>query len=269
MTGGRFDTDAGALGRRIDAHGRYAERPLEPWLLGLLDPAFGAACLELGCGTGKQTIPLAAAVGESGSVLAVDVSAEALAELADRARAAGPVAPINILRADFDELAAAGCKRRFDRVVSSYALYYSRAPEALISAIGGAIAPGGILCACGPGKGNNDELLRFLATLGAEPAVSGPIELMEEVAPDLIEDSVGPVERHRLENPLRFGSAAALHSYWSSHNSFDPALDGAFRSAAEQHFRCEAEFVTTKRVLALRARAPGEREDAGGKGREV
>ena len=43
-------------------------------LLARLDLAGGESVLEIGCGTGALTLPLAAAVGERGHVVAVDIS---------------------------------------------------------------------------------------------------------------------------------------------------------------------------------------------------
>src|SRR6202035_3524193 len=43
-------------------------------LLARLDLAGGESVLEIGCGTGALTLPLAAAIGERGRVVAVDVS---------------------------------------------------------------------------------------------------------------------------------------------------------------------------------------------------
>ena len=63
--------------------------PLTERMLDLAGLRTGSRVLDVGAGTGEQTLVAAARVGTSGSVLAIDVSAPMLAVAADAARAAG------------------------------------------------------------------------------------------------------------------------------------------------------------------------------------
>ena len=54
-----------------------------------LDLAPGMKVLDAGCGPGRLTLPLAEAVGPQGEVLAMDVQAEMLAQVREKAQAAG------------------------------------------------------------------------------------------------------------------------------------------------------------------------------------
>ena len=49
----------------------------------------GMSAIDLGCGPGRLTLPLAAAVGETGKVLAVDLEPEMLAKVEERCETAG------------------------------------------------------------------------------------------------------------------------------------------------------------------------------------
>jgi len=60
----------------------------------------GDACLDLGCGIGYFTIPLAGLVGPSGSVTAVDLQPEMLVGLRRRAEKAGLLSRIRPHQAD-------------------------------------------------------------------------------------------------------------------------------------------------------------------------
>src|SRR5690606_32536579 len=97
---GSFDTDAAALARRIAAHERYGENDLNAWCFAEMGVASGMAVLDLGCGTGKQTLALAA---RGCRVTAVDVSADALAALGAAAAARG-LDGIRPVQAELDEL---------------------------------------------------------------------------------------------------------------------------------------------------------------------
>ena len=77
MKQSRLNTDVAALQQRIQAHEKYGSFDLNGWILDQLQLAKGLSILELGCGTGKQTLPLAQIIGETGRILAVDIAQSA------------------------------------------------------------------------------------------------------------------------------------------------------------------------------------------------
>jgi SAM-dependent methyltransferase len=124
---GQFNTDAGALARRIQAHEQYGSNDLNEWIFGPLGLRQGLSILDLGCGTGKQTLPMARAVGHAGSVLAVDISQEALRALAEAA-GTGLEYRLHLLRCGLDDLEQHFDVQSFDRVLNSYSLLLREAP---------------------------------------------------------------------------------------------------------------------------------------------
>jgi tRNA G46 methylase TrmB len=64
-----------------------------------LAPRPGARVIDVGCGPGRVTIPLARAVGPGGEVIALDVQAAMLAKVAEKARAER-IANIRLLQSD-------------------------------------------------------------------------------------------------------------------------------------------------------------------------
>ena len=63
-----------ALAPTYDQTGMPFFRPVGARLVELVAPRPGERALDIGCGRGAVTVPLAGAVGADGSVLAVDVS---------------------------------------------------------------------------------------------------------------------------------------------------------------------------------------------------
>jgi len=251
---GRFDRDADALARRIESHERFGSRDLNAWIVQHLAPAPGHRVLDLGCGTGRQTIPLARIVGPTGSVVALDVSSTALAALEQEAVAQGLADRVRPVDVALDDLEPHFDREAFDRVVSSYALYYAEDAPTLFDAIGGVLRPGGVLFFCGPAADNNRELRKFLRAVGHDTAdAPTPAARFMEDAPAWLDGRFSGVSRVAFENPLVFTDPADLLAYWRSHNLFDESLAPAVGAAAERHFRGSSTFVTTKHAIGLRA----------------
>lgn len=257
MIEGLFNTDTEALARRIQAHAQFGARDLDGWVMGHLELREGLRVLDLGCGTGKQVIPVAQAVGAAGSVTGVDLSPDAVETVARRAAETGVADRVRTVQAGLDEADGLLGDARFDRVVSCYALYYTREPRRLFEALARRMEPGGSLFFCGPAPDNNRELKEFHYRLKGDQNAPGiaAAEFMAGMGQQLAREFFATVEVDTFENPLRFDSAEALHTYWSSYNLYDPSLDDAFRTAAADYFSGNAVFETVKRVIGVKARS--------------
>jgi SAM-dependent methyltransferase len=244
---GRFDTDTAALRARNEAHRRFSTGDMTGWALEHLGARSGDRVLELGAGTGQQTLRLAPSVA---SVLAVDASAQSLALLSDEAPA-----NVTTLVERFDDFSRRAMDERFERVLSCYALYYADDQERLIDRVHELLEPGGVLFFCGPSYANNRELRALHFGLrGEQPPGPTPAQrFVEADAPAWCQARFATVERLEFEDEMRFDSAEGLIGYWSSYNLYDPELQDAFRAAAQAHFARHATFVSAKRVVGIRA----------------
>ena len=253
---GRFNTDAEALKKRINAHQKFGSRDINEWIFQHLQPAEAQTILDLGCGTGKQSIPLAGIVGPSGHILAVDVSADALAALMTEAAQKGVSERITPLNCGLDDIPEHLTGKRVDRALSSYSLYYAEHPDVVMTAVRDALRDGGVFFFCGPSRDNNRELKAFHYDVKGTPMppLTGGAAFMEETGPRLARMLFPQVDIVTFENPLRFDSPQALYAYWSSYNLYDPEIDAAFRDAVDAFFRRHNVFATYKRVLGVRAR---------------
>jgi ubiquinone/menaquinone biosynthesis C-methylase UbiE len=255
MVIGKFDTDSEALKRRIESHDQFGSADLNAWIFEHLAPAAGQRVLDLGCGTGKQTVPIAGIVGETGSVVSVDLSESSLTELSEKAKVAGVAGRIQTVCAGLDQIELAIGAKRFDRIISSFSLYYAKSPEELLKKLHTALNPDGIFFFCGPSAQNNAELKKLHYGLMDEPspASTASAMFMEGDGPRIASDLFASVEKFTFENPLSFNSAHALYTYWSSYNLYDESIDSAFREAAARHFEIEVVFKTVKRAVGVKA----------------
>ena len=116
-------------------------RPVAERLVSLVDAHAGDAALDIGCGRGAATVPLAHAVGTSGSVQAVDASSAMVAATRELVADLG-LGQVRVDVADAADLSGFG-NASYDVVVSSLVLFFLADPEVVLKHWAGLLRPGG------------------------------------------------------------------------------------------------------------------------------
>jgi SAM-dependent methyltransferase len=121
---------------------RLFENPetlLGPWV----EP--GLTCLDVGCGTGFFSLPLARMTGEGGRVVCVDVEPWMIRGLERRATKAGLADRIEPIQCREDDLGLSGREGRVDLAVAIHSLHELPDIEHGLEQIAQALRPGGRL----------------------------------------------------------------------------------------------------------------------------
>jgi ubiquinone/menaquinone biosynthesis C-methylase UbiE len=100
----------------------------------------GDACLDLGCGIGYFTIPMAGIVGPSGCVTAADLQPEMLAGVRRRAEKSGLLSRVRLHRVDASGLPF---EAAFDFALAFWMAHEVPDQRSLIQQIRSALKPGG------------------------------------------------------------------------------------------------------------------------------
>lgn len=146
----------------------------------------GERVLEIGCGTGAFTVPLAEAVGAGGEVLGGDISTAMLAGARKRLAEAGRR---NVTLVEADAQTHRFDPGRFDLVASRFGVMFFADPAAAFTNLCAAIRPGGRLCfACWGTLGDNEHwlipyrvALRHLGPPAPKPArAPGPMAFADQ-----------------------------------------------------------------------------------------
>jgi SAM-dependent methyltransferase len=248
---GRFDSDAAALGHRASLNAGAAVHDLEGWIAEQVPVGPGTRVLDLGCGLGKQVFALAPRVVPGGSVLGIDISADAVAAVNRRAGSEA-LSHVSARELSLDDCLGALDGGAYDLVLSSYAIYYARDMMKLLGGLRSLLAPAGQAFICGPGAGTNRELIDLLRAL--LPAGEGPPDISDFIGDDdlaALASRYAEVRPVRLANRIRFRTLEDVLSWWRHHNLFRPSVQEELARALRRNLDQQHEFVLTKNVLGV------------------
>lgn len=133
-------------------HGRFLVSGVRRWLHSprkIVGPYIhsGETAVDLGCGPGYFTLPMAEMVGDSGRVIAADLQPEMLEMLRERAVAAGLESRTELHQCRPD---AIGLKEPVDFALAFYMVHELPDPAAFFREVRGALKPGGRLLVVEP-----------------------------------------------------------------------------------------------------------------------
>jgi SAM-dependent methyltransferase len=244
-----------SLAARLEINKKHQGADFHGWLLRHLDVRPGMDVLDVGCGTGAQTLKMVESVGPKGSVSALDISAESVAKLTAAGRA-----NLQAEAADMDELAAVIAGRlavkRFDLAQSTYALYYAKEPVAVLEAMLAALKPGGRLAVCVPNDPHT--LSRFMAQFVMLPeAVVSCTKFGKDVLEPFFRAQFEEVTIHLLRNRSYISSAADVMTFLRNASYYDPAVEDRVLAAVEAEIAAKGSFLSEKNSLLIIGRTSG------------
>jgi len=208
----------GAVGQRWAAEQETLDALIRPFgeaVLTAAKPAPGEKVLDIGCGCGETSLALGRAVGPSGQVLGVDVSAPML-DVARR-RAAG-VANVTFAQADASQ---ARLPEGFSLLASRFGVMFFDAPADAFARMGEALAPGARLAfVCWQAAAQNPwATVAARAALAAaglpspqtDPRAPGPFAFADTEYVTGILERAGfrSIAARPVEAPMRLGNTVA------------------------------------------------------------
>lgn len=248
---GRFDSDTAALMQRLETSSSSIY-DLEQWIFEQIQLQPGISVLDLGCGTGKQIFKLNEVVHGDAEILGVDISQKAVQTVNDHAERDG-LKNIRAVRCSLDDVVNQLKDSRFDLVLSSYAIYYSRDQVKLLSSFPSLLRSDGQVFICGYGKGTNNELYDLIEEIAPRP-MQQPTRIDDFLSSSdiaKISEFFSSYKIVRLENKIIYSSSQQFLGWWKNHNSFIPELEETVRKRLDSFFDREDSFSLSKNVLGV------------------
>jgi ubiquinone/menaquinone biosynthesis C-methylase UbiE len=249
-------TQSELLEQRIAENAAAQEIDLPTWIFERVQVSPGDRVLELCCGTGGQTLPMLDRVGDSGRVVAVDISKAALDTL--RSKAGTRSNRLIFLEASLENfsssLAQAEIRDGFDLVFCAYGLYYSTDVLRTLREAKSKLKSQGRIVVAGPFGPNNKQLFDLVRASGvtiAEPVVFSSEAFMLQAVLPWAAENFESVAVHTMVNPVRWATPERVLNYWQNTTFYDAAKRAEFERLLHAHFAEHAQFVNQKWVMLV------------------
>lgn len=248
----KIEIDSGALDYRIYVHENFSKSDFDGWVLKNLNLSTGMSVLDVGCGTGKHLFDISDTVGSAGSVVGADISDESLKKCADKIKERN-AANISLVKADLTEISEKVFTGPFDRVLSSFAIYYTKEPRKTFRDLHAQLKPGGRLFICGPTAKNNMEFLDLVKQAGgsfSEDFLRWSYFLEHDAVP-MLKKEFGNVEVQYFNNPIEFPDADVLLKYWKATPLYKESLENKMNELTAEIFKNSATFTSNKVIIGI------------------
>lgn len=234
------------LERRIAINHAYSSADFDGWLLDKLAIRPGEEILDVGCGSGAQTIPFARLTGPTGGVSSLDISADSIALLKTRiplgARVQAVVSDMNNLG---DVIANTFATKRYSLAHSSYALYYSSQRLEVLDVMRRALKPGG---RCAIFTTDAPHGLVELASRFSQipPEIPDSLHFGPNVLKPYFAQHFPRHEVHLFHNVVTLPSADILIEFYHQTTYHDDTAEAAIRAAVEDEIGRSGRFQYEK-----------------------
>lgn len=249
-------TQAELLEQRIAENAAAQEIDLPTWIFERVQVSAGDRVLELCCGTGGQTLPMLDRVGDSGHVVAVDISKAALDTLT--AKAGSRSIRLTCVQTSLEGFSSALTGKeagdRFDLVFCAYGLYYSTDVLRTLREAKSKLNAGGKIVVTGPFGPNNKQLFDLVRASGvaiAEPVVFSSEKFMLQTVVPWGAENFASVAVHTMVNPVRWATPERVLNYWQNTTFYDAARRADFERLLHAHFAEHSQFVNQKWVMLV------------------
>jgi ubiquinone/menaquinone biosynthesis C-methylase UbiE len=225
------------LEKRIEINHAYSSADFDGWLLDRLAVRAGEDVLDVGCGSGAQTIPFAHAVGSAGSVSSLDISGDSIALLVKRIPPDGRVQAIAADMADLaDVIASIFTTKQYSLAHSSYALYYSPKRMQALDVMRGTLKSGGRCAVFTPNQPHG--LVELASRFSEVPfAVHESLQFGPDVLQPYFAKHFPRFDVHHFHNVVSIPSTDVLVDFYRQTTYYDTQAEAKMRVVVDEEIK--------------------------------
>lgn len=240
------NTDSEKLAKRIEAHNKYSQKDINEWIFDIIKLKENEDILDIGCGTGKQLIPMTEKT--CGLIVGVDISEDSINSI--KADLGNNHENVKLITGSMESLEENIKDQKFDLIISCFAIYYVEDREGILLTLKSMLKENGRLFLCGPSLNNNQALLNIHSKIAPLPKMKKGY--FEKFAIPFLKENFSKIEEFTFQNSIEFPDVDSLVEYWLSYAIGDKNKVEEFKAAAETEFK-DGKFTTTKEVIGVLA----------------
>lgn len=249
----KIETDSSALDYRIYVHKHFSKSNFDSWVINNLYLDKKIKVLDAGCGTGKHLFNISKKVGPKGIVVGTDISKPSLDKCREKI-SKDKIKNISVLQADLTEMSEKLSPLKFDRILSSFAIYYTKNPKKTFEDLYELLENKGILFICGPTKKNNLEFLELVKKAGGNfsDVFFHWSEFLENTAKKILKKLFPKTTIEYFNNPVEFPNKDVLFKYWKATPLYNKNIEDRIRKLIEKEFAKKKTFISNKVIIGIK-----------------
>jgi SAM-dependent methyltransferase len=223
-----------SLNTRIDINKKYQSKNFEQWLFKRLNVVPGEHVLDVGCGTGAQSLRFLDMIGAQGSVSAIDLSQASVEQLISTSSSDSRLTAVAEDMANLEGVIKGRFpQKKYTLAHSSYALYYSPARMDVLRLMAESIHEFGRLAVFTPVSphGMVDIASRF-------STIPAPVLESLEFGPNVLEPAFRSlffeVEIHYFQSEMRVTSLMDFMDFYKATTYYDKNAENDISCYAEE-----------------------------------
>lgn len=245
-------TDSQALDYRIYVHNHFSKADFDGWAMNRLKLKKGLRVLDVGCGSGKHLFEIAKQVGPQGKILGQDIDTTSLEKCRQKINELNAT-NVEVVQADLTELSEKILHKKFDRILSSFAIYYTKNPEKTFRDCDNLLGEKGLLFICGPTKKNNLEYLELVKRAGGtfSEDFNHWSKFLEDAAQGILKKLFKQVHVEYFNNPVEFPDEKTLLKYWRATPLYNKSMELRMRKLITKEFATKKKFTSNKIIIGI------------------
>jgi len=236
---------------RLDANQAFGDFDFHAWIHKHYAFALGMDVLDVGCGNGAQVIEALKRLGPNGSITALDLSPDSIAQLVT---SSGAPANLQAEVGDMRELARLIAQRfrvkRYDLAHSTYALFYAKDHLPVLEAMCSALKSGARMIVTTPVGPNG--LRKLVNRLGFATPELDPIDQFgSHVLEPYFRSTFPRFDIQIGRNVLRIPSAEAFVTLYRSTAYYFPEAEDSLLQIVRSELASRGHFAFEKNVYMI------------------